>query len=58
MDISGCTLNGDNTIQVSAVQPAGKTVQVSIPHPVVIEGTPEQVGLDRCAGGSGAADPV
>ncbi len=47
VDISGCTLNGDNTIQVSAVQPAGKTVQVSIPYPVVIEGTPEQVGLDR-----------
>lgn len=47
VDISGCTLNGDNTIQVSAVQPAGKTVQVSISYPVVIEGTPEQVGLDR-----------
>lgn len=47
VDISGCTLNGDNTIQVSAVQPAGKKVQVSIPYPVVIEGTPEQVGLDR-----------
>lgn len=47
VDISGCTLNGDNTIQVSAVQPTGKTVQVSIPYPVVIEGTPEQVGLDR-----------
>ena len=47
VDISGCTLNGDNTIQVSAVQPAGKTVQVSIPYPVVSEGTPEQVGLDR-----------
>lgn len=47
VDISGCTLNGDNTIQVGAVQPAGKTVQVSIPYPVVIEGTPEQVGLDR-----------
>lgn len=47
VDISGCTLNGDNTIQVSAVQPAGKTVQVSIPYPVVIEGTPEQVDLDR-----------
>lgn len=47
VDISGCTLNGDNTIQVSAIQPAGKTVQVSIPYPVVIEGTPEQVGLDR-----------
>lgn len=47
VDISGCTLNGDNTIQVSAVQPAGKTVQVSIPYPVVIEGTLEQVGLDR-----------
>lgn len=47
VDISGYTRNGDNTVQVSSVQPAGKKVQLSIPYPVILEGTPEQVGLDR-----------
>ena len=45
VDISGLTVNGLNTLQVSCIQPAGQTVQISIPYPTVIEGKPSDVGL-------------
>lgn len=46
VDISSCTVNGLNTIQVSCIQPAGQTVQVFIPYPTVIQGKPADVGLN------------
>lgn len=46
LDISSYTVNGTNTIQVSNIKPAGATVEVNIPYPTIIEGTPEDVGVD------------
>ena len=46
VDISACAVNGLNTLQLCCIQPAGKTVQVHIPYPTVIEGSPADVGLD------------
>lgn len=45
-DISAYTVNGRNTIQLSNIEPAGKTVAVHIPYPVVLDGEPQDVGLD------------
>lgn len=46
VDISAYTVNGRNTIQVSNIQPTGKTIAVRIPYPIVLEGEPKDVGLD------------
>ncbi len=48
VDISEYTLDGANTIQVSNIQPADldEAVKVNIPYPVVLEGKPEDVGID------------
>ena len=53
LDVSKLSLDGTNTIQVSNIEVengddadgAGK-VTVAIPYPTVIEGTPEEVGID------------
>lgn len=46
VDVSALTVNGLNTLQLSCIRPAGQTVQVHIPYPVVIQGKPSDVGLD------------
>ena len=46
VDISGLTVDGTNTIQVSAITPSTLTVAVNIPYPTLISGTPEDVGMD------------
>lgn len=46
-DVSDVTVNGINTVQVSALEKG--TVRVCIPYPVVIPGTPEEVGIDAGA---------
>ncbi|MBR6159766.1 MAG: penicillin binding protein PBP4B [Lachnospiraceae bacterium] len=43
-DISNVTVNGLNTIQVSALESGN--VRVCIPYPVIISGTPDDVGID------------
>ncbi len=47
LDISAYTVNGMNSIQLGNIQPAdlAEAVKVNIPYPVVLEGTPEQVGI-------------
>ena len=48
LDISGMSLNGTNTIQISNVtskNPDDK-IMVKIPYPTVIDGDPSDVGLD------------
>jgi len=49
VDISDLTVNGTNTVQVSAITPSSleDAVTVSIPYPTVIEGTPADVGMDE-----------
>lgn len=47
VDISNLTVDGTNTIQVSAINPTSATVKVNIPYPTVIEGTPADVGMDE-----------
>lgn len=46
-DISGVTVNGINTVQVSALREGN--VRVCVPYPVIIPGTPDEVGIDDCA---------
>lgn len=48
VDISDYTLDGANTIQLSNIQPGdmNEAVKVNIPYPVVLEGTPDEVGID------------
>ena len=48
LDISGLTVNGTNTIQVSGIRPQGLAgaVEVMIPYPEVLEGSPEEEGVD------------
>lgn len=48
VDISDYTLDGANTIQLSNIQPGdmNEAVKVNIPYPIVLEGTPEEVGID------------
>ena len=48
VDISGLTVNGTNTVQVSAITPStlSGAVTVSIPYPTVITGLPSDVGMD------------
>lgn len=45
VDISQFTKNGNNTVQITNIQPEGATLQLQIPYPTVIQGVPEQVGL-------------
>ena len=47
VDISAWTVNGVNTIQVSNISPADlpEAVSVYIPYPEVLEGTPEEEGI-------------
>ncbi len=46
VDISGLTVDGTNTIQVSAITPSTLTVTVNVPYPTLISGDPEDVGMD------------
>ena len=48
VDISDLTVNGTNTVQVSAITPStlAGAVTVSIPYPTVITGLPSDVGMD------------
>ena len=47
IDISAFTENGRNTLQVSNIKPSDveDAVNVYIPYPVVLEGTPEEEGI-------------
>ncbi len=47
IDISGHTLDGTNTLQVSNIVPAGlsRAVVVDIPYPEILPGTPEEEGI-------------
>ena len=47
LDISGVTGNGLNSLQVSGIK-SGE-VHVFVPYPVVIEGTPEDVGVSQAS---------
>ncbi|MBQ7155973.1 MAG: serine hydrolase [Synergistaceae bacterium] len=46
-DISGCAVAGINTLQVSNIEPYGlkNAVEVFIPYPVIIDGSPEEEGI-------------
>ena len=46
-DVSSVTVNGMNSIQVSGLDSGN--VRVCIPYPVIIPGTPEEVGIDEGA---------
>ncbi len=47
LDISSCSINGRNTLQVSNIVPsdAKEAVSVYISYPVVLEGSPEEEGI-------------
>ncbi len=47
VDISSCTRNGENTLQISNITPSNlqEAVTVYIPYPEVMEGTPEEEGI-------------
>ncbi len=49
VDISDLTVNGTNTVQVSAITPSTLegAVTVSIPYPTVIDGLPSDVGMSQ-----------
>lgn len=49
VDISDLTVNGTNTVHVSAITPSTLegAVTVSIPYPTVITGLPSDVGMDE-----------
>ena len=44
LDISGLTVNGRNSVQVSSLEEG--TVRVCVPYPEVISGTPADAGID------------
>ena len=48
VDISAAALNGTNTLQISNILPASLNgaVEVYIPYPVVLDGSPEEEGID------------
>lgn len=49
VDIAGLTVNGKNSVQVTTITPdtlASGAVKVYMPYPTVVEGTPEEVGMD------------
>ena len=53
IDLTGCALDGMNTLQVTNISPAGlqKAVSVSITYPEVLEGTLEEAGIPMEGGG-------
>lgn len=46
LDIGELVRNGDNTLQISEIEPYGATIEVDIAYPTLREGTPESVGVD------------
>lgn len=48
VDLSSLTVNGTNTLQLSDIMPEDmkNAVQVDIPYPTVIDGTPEETGIN------------
>lgn len=48
VDISAAAINGLNTVQISNIRPIGlaDAVQLYVDYPVVLEGTPEEEGID------------
>lgn len=46
IDISDLVQNGDNTLQISEIEPYGATIEVNMAYPTLREGTPESVGID------------
>ena len=46
-DISGATVDGINTLHISRIEPYGvkNAVEVYVPYPVVIEGSPQDEGI-------------
>lgn len=46
-DISGATVNGVNTLHISQIEPYGlkNAVEVFVPYPVIIEGSPQNEGI-------------
>lgn len=51
VDISSVALNGKNTVQVSNIKPEGiaEAVEVFVPYPEVLPGTPEEEGISSQA---------
>ena len=51
VDIADAAVNGTNTLQVSGILPVSpdSAVEVFIPHPVVLEGSPEEEGVSPAA---------
>jgi CubicO group peptidase (beta-lactamase class C family) len=47
MDISSVSKNGRNTIQVTNFEPADGKLNVKIPYPIVREGSPSDVGIEK-----------
>lgn len=47
VDVSGMTVDGTNTVQISLIKPFHGKVQVNVPYPTVISGDPEDVGMDE-----------
>ena len=47
VDISKLTVDGTNTVQVSAVTPSTATVQINVPYPTVISGALDDVNMDE-----------
>lgn len=45
IDISDFVQNGDNTLQISEIEPYGATIEVNMAYPTLREGTPESVGV-------------
>ena len=48
IDCSDCAIDGRNTLQVTNIRPAGLTgaISVYIPYPVVLDGSPEESGIN------------
>ena len=51
VDIADAAVNGTNTLQISGIRPVSpeSAVEVFIPHPVVLEGSPEEEGVSPAA---------
>ena len=47
VDISGATVNGINTLQLSSIKPTGikDAVKVFVPYPVIIDGKPQEEAI-------------
>ena len=46
IDISDLVQNGDNTLQISEIEPYDATIEVNMAYPTLREGTSESVGVD------------